>query len=71
MELPTPRNLAALSAEVRRVLRPGGLQIYTVRSTADPDYGAGTSRGDDMCTESKGLCRALLQLRLRVEWLRA
>ncbi len=48
MALPTPR-LEALSAEVRRVLRPGGLQIYTVRSTADPDCGAGASYGDDMC----------------------
>ena len=47
MALPTPR-LEALSAEVLRVLRPGGLQIYTVRSTADPDYGAGTRHGDDM-----------------------
>ena len=46
MALPTPR-LEALSAEVLRVLRPGGLQIYTVRSTADPDCGAGTSYGDD------------------------
>ena len=52
MALPTPR-LEALSAEVRRVLRPGGLQIYTVRSAADPDVGAGTSRGDDMY-ESNG-----------------
>jgi SAM-dependent methyltransferase len=48
MALPTPR-LEALSAEVLRVLRPGGLQIYTVRSTADPDCGAGPSYGDDMC----------------------
>jgi SAM-dependent methyltransferase len=48
MALSTPR-LEALSAEVLRVLRPGGLQIYTVRSTADPDCGAGTSYGDDMC----------------------
>lgn len=47
MALPTPR-LEALSAEVLRVLRPGGLQIYTVRSTADPDFGAGASHGDDM-----------------------
>jgi SAM-dependent methyltransferase len=47
MALPTPR-LEALSAEVLRVLRHGGLQIYTVRSTSDPDFGAGTSHGDDM-----------------------
>jgi len=48
MALSTPR-LEALSAEVLRVLRPRGLQIYTVRSTADPDCGAGTIYGDDMC----------------------
>ena len=46
MALPTPR-LRALSAEVLHVLRPGGLQIYTVRSIADPDFGVGTSLGDD------------------------
>ena len=47
MALTTPR-LETLSTEVRRVLRPGGLQVYTVRSTADPDHGAGVARGDDM-----------------------
>ena len=52
MALPTPR-LEALSAEVLRVLRHGGLQIYTARTTSDPDFGAGTSRGDDMY-ESNG-----------------
>ena len=40
-------HLEALSADVRRVLRPGGLQVYTVRTTADPDYGEGTACGDD------------------------
>jgi SAM-dependent methyltransferase len=47
MALTTPR-LEAMSAEVRRILRPGGLQVYTVRSTADPDHGVGDARGDDM-----------------------
>ena len=47
MALTTPQ-LEALTAEVRRVLRPGGLQVYTVRTTADADYGAGASHGDDM-----------------------
>jgi SAM-dependent methyltransferase len=47
MALTTP-ELEALSGEVRRVLRPGGLQMYTVRTTDDPDYGAGTSYGDDL-----------------------
>jgi SAM-dependent methyltransferase len=40
-------QLEALSREVWRVLRPGGLQLYTVRTTADPDYGRGPSHGDD------------------------
>ena len=46
MALTTPQ-LEAVSAEVHRVLRPGGLQVYTVRSTADPDHGVGVARGDD------------------------
>ena len=44
----TTAELEALSAEVRRVLRPGGLHVYTARTTADPDYGKGTRCGDDM-----------------------
>lgn len=44
----TTHQLEALTSEVRRVLRPGGLQVYTVRTTADADYGAGVSHGDDM-----------------------
>ncbi len=47
MALTTP-ELERLSAEVRRVLRPGGLCVYTVRTTADVHYGAGIDRGDDM-----------------------
>lgn len=46
MDLSTD-ELDRLSAEVRRVLRPGGLQVYTARTTADPDYGAGAAHGDD------------------------
>ncbi len=44
----TTTQLAALSAEVLRVLRPGGVHVYTVRSTADPDCGAGTACGDGL-----------------------
>jgi SAM-dependent methyltransferase len=44
----TTRNLEFLSDEVRRVLKPGGLNIYTVRNTRDPDYGTGIHRGEDM-----------------------
>jgi SAM-dependent methyltransferase len=49
----TTGQLAALSAEVLRVLRPSGIQVYTVRSTADPDYGAGIALGDGL-HESSG-----------------
>jgi SAM-dependent methyltransferase len=47
MALTTP-ELERLSAEVRRILRPGGLLVYTVRTTADPHFGAGAAHGDDM-----------------------
>ncbi len=47
MAVSTP-ELEFLSEEVRRVLKPGGLNIYTVRHTADPHYGTGIDRGDDM-----------------------
>jgi hypothetical protein len=30
------------------VLHPGGLVVYTARTTADAHYGTGTPRGDDM-----------------------
>ncbi|MGZ4544197.1 MAG: methyltransferase domain-containing protein [Blastococcus sp.] len=42
----TTEELADLAAEVRRVLRPGGLHVYTVRHTGDAHYRAGTDLGD-------------------------
>lgn len=44
----TTSELEFLSREVWRVLRPGGLHIYTVRHTGDPDYGKGIPRGEDL-----------------------
>lgn len=44
----TTSELERLTAEVRRVLRPGGLLVYTVRTTADAHYGVGKDHGDDM-----------------------
>lgn len=44
----TTSELESLSREVWRVLRPGGLHIYTVRHTNDPDYGKGIHRGEDL-----------------------
>lgn len=41
-------DLEFLSSEIRRVLRPHGLQFYTVRHTSDPDYGTGIHRGEDL-----------------------
>jgi len=52
MALTTPQ-LDQLSAQVHRVLRPGGLHVYTARTTADPDYGSGVAHGDDLY-ESNG-----------------
>ncbi len=41
-------ELETLFEEVRRVLKPVGLSIYTVRQTEDPHYGKGVARGEDM-----------------------
>jgi len=41
-------ELELLSSEIRRVLRPGGLNIFTVRHTEDAHYGKGIYRGEDM-----------------------
>jgi SAM-dependent methyltransferase len=53
MALSTP-ELERLSQEVWRVLKPGGLNIYTVRHTGDPQYATGIARGDDMYESSGG-----------------
>lgn len=42
------REIHALVTEVRRVLRPGGAFVYTVRHTGDAHYRAGTGHGDDI-----------------------
>ncbi|MFF5523164.1 class I SAM-dependent methyltransferase [Streptomyces coeruleorubidus] len=42
------QEIHALVAEVRRVLRPGGSFIYTVRHTGDAHYKAGIGHGDDI-----------------------
>jgi len=41
-------EIHAVVDDVRRVLRPGGTFVYTVRHTGDAHYGAGTDRGDDI-----------------------
>ena len=43
----TTSELERLVADLRRVLRPGGQVVYTVRTTDDAHYGAGIARGDD------------------------
>jgi SAM-dependent methyltransferase len=47
MALTTP-EIMRLGDEIRRVLRPGGTVIYTVRHTGDAHCGTGVSHGDDM-----------------------
>jgi ubiquinone/menaquinone biosynthesis C-methylase UbiE len=44
----TTLQLESLSEEVRRVLKPKGLNVYTVRTTTDQHYGNGIHRGEDM-----------------------
>lgn len=40
-------QIETLNEEIRRVLKPGGLNILTVRHTGDPHFGKGTSHGDN------------------------
>jgi len=44
----TTSELEALSKEIWRVLKPQGLNIYTVRNTTDVQYRTGIHRGEDM-----------------------
>ena len=44
----TTDELEFLTNEVNRVLKPGGICLYTVRHTDDPHYGTGIHRGEDM-----------------------
>lgn len=41
-------ELIALSSEALRVLVPGGLHVFTVRTKEDAHYGTGIHRGEDM-----------------------
>ncbi len=42
------QELLGIFGEVLRVLKPGGLNIYSVRNDHDPHYGKGTHMGEDM-----------------------
>lgn len=44
----TTAELEFLSQEIRRILKPGGLNIYTVRHTGDAHYQTGIHRGEDL-----------------------
>jgi SAM-dependent methyltransferase len=41
-------ELESLVAELHRVVRPGGLVVYTARNTSDSHFGAGIDHGDGM-----------------------
>ncbi|GAC1538203.1 MAG: class I SAM-dependent methyltransferase [Candidatus Velthaea sp.] len=44
----TLAELAGLFADVRRILKSGGILVYTARTTDDPDYGVGVHRGEQL-----------------------
>jgi len=41
-------QLKYLNSEICRILKPGGINIYTARHTEDGDYKNGTHRGGDL-----------------------
>jgi SAM-dependent methyltransferase len=47
MALSTPQ-IEFICSEAHRVLKHGGMLIYTVRNHNDPDYGSGIALGEDM-----------------------
>jgi SAM-dependent methyltransferase len=55
----TTAEVERLSQEIRRVLKPGGLNIFTVRHTGDPHFGTGIHRGEG------GMPRRLFRVALR------
>ena len=44
----TERELESLCSEIRRVVRPGGLCVYTARTVDDPDWGEGRHLGENL-----------------------
>lgn len=44
----TERELESLCSEILRVLRPGGLCVYTARTVDDPDWGEGRYLGENL-----------------------
>jgi SAM-dependent methyltransferase len=44
----TNSEVERLSQEIHRVLKPGGLNIFTVRHTGDPHFGTGIHRGEEL-----------------------
>lgn len=47
MELSTT-ELKSLLGDIRRVLKPGGVTLYSVRNTFDKQFGTGTHKSEDM-----------------------
>ncbi len=47
-------EVAKMLDECRRVLRPGGINIYSVRNDHDPHYGKFEQRGKDMWKNPMG-----------------
>ena len=44
----TTDDLQKLNSEIQRILKPGGINIYTARHTNDGDFKKGIHRGEDL-----------------------
>lgn len=57
----TTSELEFLCSEIKRVLKPGGVNIYTARHTGDAHYRTGIHRGEDIYEIAGGLYSSFFQ----------
>ncbi|TFG57349.1 MAG: class I SAM-dependent methyltransferase [Methanomassiliicoccus sp.] len=48
------KEISYILEECRRVLKPGGLNLYSVRNDHDPHFGKGPNKGEDMWQNPMG-----------------
>jgi len=61
----TQSDLEKINNEICRVLKPNGINIYTVRHTNDGDYKKGIHRGEDLYENDRFIVHFFQRIRLK------